>query len=85
MAPISSLIDTEDFNNKKVSLRLTLLLIALVAFAVYEGASVYYRFESVEREINTLKELHSQDFKHLEEKVEYERARVDRRLNRIEP
>jgi len=46
MAPISSLMDTEDFNGKKVSLRLTLLLIALMAFAVYEGASVYYRFES---------------------------------------
>lgn len=71
--PLSSIIDSPDFEAKKVSLRLTLFLIVFTAVSVFAVAEVYFQFQDVRKDIKVLKE-----------RIEYERERVDRKFKRIE-
>lgn len=81
---IGAAINSEDLDGKRVSLRLTLLLILITAFAVYEGAYIYFRFEKVEANQRLIQELHKQDMEHIKAQQEYERERVDRKFKRLE-
>ena len=82
--PFATAINSEDFEGKKVSLKLTLLLLLITAFAVYEGSYIYFRFENLEKEAALVKHLHAQDIEHLTEKMQYERDRVDRKFKQLE-
>lgn len=81
---IGGVINSEDFEGKRVSLRLMLFILALVAFAVYEGSYIYFRFERLEARFEKQAELHSQDVEHIKEQMQYERERIDRKFKRIE-
>lgn len=81
---IGGIVNSEDFAGKTVSLRLTLLLLAFTALAVYEGAYIYFRFEKVESRLEKQLELHAQDVNHLKEQLAYERDRIDRKFKRFE-
>ena len=70
---LNSVIDSEEFKGKKVSLRLTLFLIALTAFTVFAGAEIYFQFQDVRKDLKVLKE-----------QIEYERERVDRKFKQLE-
>lgn len=71
--PLSSIIDSPDFEAKKVSLRLTLFLIVFTAVSVFAVAEVYFQFQDVRKDIKVLKE-----------RIEYERERVDRKFKNFE-
>lgn len=81
---IGGIVNSEDFEGKKVSLRLMLFILALVAFAVYEGSYIYFRFERLEAAVEKNAELHTQDVEHIKEQMEYERERIDRKFKRLE-
>lgn len=81
---IGGIVNSEDFEGKRVSLRLMLFILVLVAFAVYEGAYIYFRFERAENRLEKQEELHLQDINHLKEQMEYERERIDRKFKRLE-
>lgn len=70
---IGNVVNSEDFEGKKVSLRLTLFLIAFTAVSVFAGAEIYFQFQDVRKDIEVLKD-----------KIEYERERVDRKFKNIE-
>ena len=70
---INSVIDSPDFEGKKVSLRLTLFLIVFTAVSVFAGAEVYFQFQDVRKDIKVLKE-----------RIEYERERVDRKFKNFD-
>lgn len=70
--PVSAIVDSEDFKGRKVSLRLTILLIAFTAVAVFAGAEIYFQFQDVRKDIQVLKE-----------QIIYERERVDRKFKQL--
>lgn len=70
--PVSAIVDSEDFKGRKVSLRLTILLIAFTAVSVFAGAEIYFQFQDVRKDIQVLKE-----------QIIYERERVDRKFKQL--
>lgn len=66
---IGDIVNTDDFEGKKVSLRLTIFLIVFTAISVFAGAEIYFQFQDVRKDIEVIKE-----------RIEYERARVDRKF-----
>ena len=70
--PVSAIVDSEDFKGRKVSLRLTILLIAFTAVSVFAGAEIYFQFQDVRKDIKVLKE-----------QIIYERERVDRKFKQL--
>ena len=69
---LNSVIDSEEFKGKQVSLKLTFLLIVITAITVFAGAEVYFQFQDVRKDIKLLKE-----------QIEYEKVRVDEKLDQI--
>lgn len=84
MAPLGTIMDSEEFKGKVISLRLAFLLILLTGLITFTGAEIYFQFQYVKAQQANHFEIHQQDIKYLKEQIEYERDRVDRKFKRLE-
>ena len=71
--PISAILDSDDFKGKKVSLRLAIMLVFGAILITFIGAEIWFQFQDVRKDMQVL-----------QERIEYERARNDRKFNDLE-
>ena len=81
---LSSAADVDDFKGKKVSLKLTILLMIITAVVTWTGGEIYFHFKLMAKEMAAQQELHAMDMKYIQEKIEYERNRNDRKFKDLE-